>query len=161
MRSLVLLAVPLLAACESATDYPSLAIRDVERDGAIAAPAPPPPLAAPDPAALDRAQTLADSARVEHARFLDALPAVRAAVRRGSGAPLGSKPWGDAQVALATLESRRSVVALPLGDLDALLVEARVSAVDPQPLDAIHDAVVALVAAEDAALAELRALMRR
>lgn len=147
-----------LAGCAKDTgEYPSLERRPIERAGAIGAPTPPPPPAPLSPELSARLDTLAAQARAAHARFVDQLPAARRRIREGSRAPIGSDAWGDAQVALASLQSARSQTMLPLADLDLLLTEraAQERARDVTRIVATRDMVAALVAEEDAALGAL------
>ncbi|MBL4717120.1 MAG: hypothetical protein JKZ02_01450, partial [Erythrobacter sp.] len=65
-----------------------------------------------------------------------------------------------AQVALADLDSARSIAAIALGDLDILYTAATVQAEDATPIAAARMTVIALVAEEDDVLARLRAQVR-
>ncbi|WP_239804689.1 hypothetical protein [Croceicoccus hydrothermalis] len=148
-----------LAGCAKDTGaYPSLDRRPIERVGAIGTPSAPPPNAPLSPELPARLDTLAAQARAAHARFVEQLPAARRRIREGSRAAIGSDAWGDAQVALASLESARSQTMLPLADLDLLLTERATQdlARDVERIVATRDMVAALVAQEDAALGTLR-----
>lgn len=158
------LAMLVLSACAADTSrYPSLARRDAERmvGGADVvspdeAPAPPPVDLAGRLAAIDAA------ARASHATFLEREAVARARARAAAGAAPGTLAWSDAEVALSSLESARSDTMFALADLDSLLALGAVDEADtgdpsglPQ-IAALRDAVAALVAAEDAALAQVR-----
>ena len=163
---LALLALPFVAACASASgDYPSLAIRDAERArGTIDAPQPEPtPPPAPKVVSADVLERIAAyraEAVVAHRAFVNAAPAARRAVAAGAGAARASDAWAAAQVALADLESHRSLTAVPLADLDALYAE-QATGFDPvAEVAEARDAVVALVVEQDAELANLRARIR-
>ena len=160
------LLLPILAACGSTQgDYPSLAIRDAERSrGAIAAP-PPEPTPAPPPRivsadVLERIAAYRAQAIRANAAFERAAPSARRAVAAGAGAARASDAWAAAQVALADLESQRSLTAVPLADLDALYAD-QATGLDPvaEVAEARAD-VVAIVAGQDAVLAALRARIR-
>ncbi len=154
----------LLSACASTgDDYPSLAIRDVERAQGQFEPVPVEPIDVPEvpvnyEGSLDERLTmLVEAARSAHQRFTASAPAARRTVAGAGRAAIGSDNWGAAQVALADLESIRSDTAIALADLDILHIAASVAADDRAQIDAARSAVIALVEQEDAALAELRA----
>ncbi len=69
---------------------------------------------------------------------------------------MGSGSWASAAIALADLESARSEVMIVLADLDALYASARVEDLATVWIASTRDQVIALVAAEDDILAELR-----
>lgn len=155
-----------LAGCSStgSSDYPSLAIRDVERAqgqfepvssrAQIDVPPVPVDLTGGLPARL---AALTAQAQAAHAEFLDSRPdAVRLAAAAEGSSP-GSAAWAAAQVALADLESARSQAAIALGDLDILYISATVQAEERSAITVARDQVIALIAEEDEALARLRA----
>ena len=155
-----------LSACAAASsDYPSLAIRDAERPrGAIDAPAPaeptPPPPRVVGADILQQVSDLRSEAASAHQRFLRSAPAARRAVAAGAGAARASDAWASAQVALADLETQRSRTAIPLADLDELLV-SQATAFDPvAEIAQAHAEVTALVEEEDRVLAGLRSRIR-
>lgn len=124
----------LTAACAAAGDYPSLAVRDVERVRGSAAPAageqavPP----APPPASADlttRLDGLVAMARAADERFQANRGAAERAVSAAGSVPADS--WSTASVALARLETARSSAMVALADLDTLYVDAR----DAAPLE--------------------------
>lgn len=159
------LAALTLSACASSGggDYPSLAIRDVERARGQFEPIAVDPIAVPEvPVAYEgslqeRLAMLVGAARSAHQRFVASLPAARRTVASAGRAAIGSNAWGASQVALADLESIRSDAAIPLADLDILHIAASVAAEDRGQIDTARSAVIALVEEEDEALAELRA----
>jgi len=159
-----LLPLALLAGCASpAGDYPSLAIRDVERiagalDSAQRAPYAPPP---PSPAMLDRAEALVQSAGDAHQAFLAEAPGASATVQNASGADSGGETRARAEVALASLISARSRTMEPLADLDRLYVDAAVEGNAIARIAAARESVEAQVAAEDAAIARLQQVLSR
>tara|TARA_R110002072_G_scaffold38314_18_gene110997 strand:- start:6888 stop:7388 length:501 start_codon:yes stop_codon:yes gene_type:complete len=158
-----LAALTLSACASSGGDYPSLAIRDVERARGRFEPIAVDPIAVPEvPVAYEgslqeRLAMLVEAARSAHQRFVASLPAARRTVASAGRAAIGSTAWGASQVALADLESIRSDAAIPLADLDILHIAASVASEDRGQIDTARSAVIALVEEEDEALAELRA----
>ncbi|MXO89738.1 hypothetical protein [Pontixanthobacter aquaemixtae] len=153
----VLLSCTILAGCASSgKTYPSLAIRDAERvSGFFEAPEPlePAPLRAEIAGQLD--QIRAESAN-SHRAFMAAAPRARRTVASGVGAAVTSDSWAAAQVAMADLDSLRSVTAVALGDLDLLYVDATLAFEQRQAVAAARDEVIGYVREEDRVLAELR-----
>ena len=164
-RFSALLATILLGACASASaDYPSLAIRDAERmTGSAEAVVAVPDLAPPAPPSADLAARLAQlqgEAAAAHRAFRAAQGRTSVLVRAASRVAVGSESWAVATVALADLESSRSQAMIALADLDALYVAGEVGGgANPAVLQA-RDGVTALVAEEDAVLANLRGQIR-
>jgi len=142
------LALFALSGCSTAS-YPSLARRDAEtlRQAAVAAPAPKP--AAPDA----RIAPLLDAARAADARFTQALPRAQAALNAAQGAKPGDDLWSAANMALSALDRARGDLGVVLGDLDAIYAQSRMA---PG-----RDTALALAAAQDARLGELRAQLPR
>ena len=159
-------AVSLGACATPQGEYPSLAVRDVERaEGEFATGEPArldvPPLDIDLADGLEgRLAALISAAQDAHAEFTDVAPRAErlVAVARGSG--IGSDSWAAAQVALAELDSARSRAAVPLGDLDVLYAAARIAAEDSAAIEAARNQVIALVGEEDATLETLRGRMR-
>ena len=156
----LLLAAPLAACAAGSADYPSLAIRDAERvegsfDPAAPAEAPPPP-APPSADLLGRLSQLETQAASAHRAFLEAAPGARRAVIAARGATVETNSYADAQIALADLDSHRSRAAVALGDLDLLFAEAALAFAMRAPIAEARGEVAALIAQEDAILAELR-----
>lgn len=163
------LAVPLAmlaSACSSPGNYPSLALRDVERasgsakpvSGEPAAPAAPLPPASADLAT--RLDGLVAAAREANQQFQSNRPAAERAV--AAAGDTGSDSWSTASVALARLESSRSSAMVALGDLDTLYVEARTAgALEETPsakaIAAARDEVDGWVASQNAIIAALSA----
>ena len=155
----------LLGGCSStATEgYPSLAIRDVERVQGTFEAVPAKQLEVP---AVDtdlnggldtRLAALVAQAREAHADFEAGRSASERLVAAASGAAVGSDSWAAAQVALADLDSARSMAAVALGDLDIIHAAASVQAQDAVRIEAARREVLALIAEEDAVLERLRA----
>ncbi|WP_394731140.1 hypothetical protein [Altererythrobacter sp. GH1-8] len=154
----VLLAVSACAA--SSERYPSLAIRDVERISGVFEPVEPGgetlrPTTAPAGQA-NQLQALVAQANSAHTAFMAAVPATRAAID-GIGAKVpGDKSWTDAQVALAELDSQRSIAAIALGDLDLLYANASVDFAEREAISEAREQVISSIILEDTILAELR-----
>lgn len=148
--------LPLLAglsACATPADqYPSLAIRDVERVVGTADPVVAPPYVPPAPAAatLDRLTQLQSAATAAHAAFIAQEARDRGVIARLSGAATGSDGWAVGLAALAELQGARSRTMVALADLDRIHVDAAVAGEDLSRVAAVRDAVAALVAQEDA-----------
>lgn len=162
------LAAALLAGCAGSAPghYPSLAIRDAERAEGTFEPVPSPRLDVP---AVDvdvtggleaRLAALLGQAQSAHTEFGATVSSAERRVEAASGSGVGSDSWAAAQVALAELDSARSNAAIALGDLDILFAAATVQAQDREAIVATRDAVIALVAQEDAVLERLRARLR-
>ena len=149
-------AITLLSGCASpAEDYPTLAIRDVERvNGTFVAPAPPPP-AQPAPATLNQLDDIVASARSAHATFLMAAPQARTLASAANGATRGSESWSRAQVALADLEASRSLAMIALADLDRMFVDAMTGAQDIERIEAARSDVATLVEQQNATILSL------
>ncbi|MGB7373173.1 hypothetical protein [Pontixanthobacter sp.] len=153
-----------LSGCTATTaDYPTLELRDFERNPA--AYGAPPPASAP-PASLTPAQTsqiagIESRAQSAHRAFIEAAPSARRAVQRGARAPIGSDAAGDALVALADLEAKRSLTAIALADLDLFYASAATALQSNDEIGEARQRVTALVQAEDAVLAQLRDTVRR
>lgn len=152
-----------LSACASTGDYPSLERRPGERITGTAQPVTPETPATADPAAIpgdlkSRLAALVNRARDAHARFNERRPRAESLA---TGAPRGSEGWAVATVAVSELESARSDAMIALADLDALHAADRVANPNAVSNEAAaialaRDTVIALVTAEDEALARLR-----
>ena len=164
MKSAILpvtVAALLLSACGSREGYPSLERRPAERitgsaPVVAASPTPAPAPIPPDLATQSRLARLQAQARDAHARFSALVPDARRTVSAAQGAAMASESWAVANVALASLESRRSEAMIALADLDALYVKERVDGGDGTAIAEARDSVTAWVTQEDAVLADLR-----
>lgn len=166
IRHAALAAVLPLAACATPGDYPSLAIRDVERAQGRFETAPPAPVAVPEipvgttgPVA-ERLAALGEAAEAAHSSFEQSTPGATRLVRAGAGAATGSTAWAAAQVALADLDSARSNTAIALGDLDTLMVATAVQLQDVSAIEEVRQRVLELIGEEDEVLARLREQVR-
>ncbi|MGB7408528.1 MAG: hypothetical protein WA908_08480 [Pontixanthobacter sp.] len=157
IRTIALVAPFLLTVgCATSDDnYPSLAIRDVERiDETVNAPQS--LAAAPLPAeTAARVDALATDARDAHSRFMTAVPRARAIVRRGRGASVASDNWASAQVAIADLETLRSITAVPLADLDQIYTNATVDFEQRAMIERARAEITRLIVEQDRILTEL------
>lgn len=158
-----------VAACSTSGTYPSLAVRDVERQSASGVPAggeaaqPLPPL---PPASADLVSRLASLVKVAQAadrQFQANRTEAQRAVSAASG--VGSDSWSAASVALARLESSRSSGMGALADLDVLYAQARETAPlwESPSVSAIAEAraqVAALIDAQDGVIASLASRLK-
>lgn len=158
----------LTAACSATRDYPSLALRDVERVQGSATPAASDaaPLPAPPPASTEltaRLEGLVTMAREADRRFQASRGDAERAV--GASGAISSDSWSSASVALAKLETARSGAMVALADLDTLFVDARDAApLQPTPrMEAIavaREQVESWVSAQDDVIARLAGRLR-
>jgi len=161
--------VATLSACAADTSrYPSLERRDAERMTGSASPvepdiAPPPAPATPPTGLTERLAAIAAAAEDSHKTFQSRVAPARERVRRAAGAELGTLAWADAEVALSSLESARSDTMFALADLDELLATGTVAQAETgkpaglPEISALREQITALVASEDAVLADVRA----
>ncbi len=153
----------LLPGCASPqANYPSLAIRDAERVQVTPETIPPAQPAAQPPLSAELVQRIAQlqtSASNAHSTFLNAVQGTERLVDAAAGSDETSNRWASAQIALASLESLRSLAAVPLGDLDLLHADAALALDQRKIIEDARAAVVGMIAQEDAILAGLRAKM--
>lgn len=153
--------LPLAACATPAGDYPSLAIRDVERVSGQMQPAPPAYVAPPTPAGVvDRIEGLALQAREADRAFAQETPAARQAVGAAGNAVPGSEAWSRAQVAIAGLEAARSRAMIALADLDRLHVDAALDNAELSRIVAIQGEVAEQVGRQDATIEDLLGELR-
>ena len=156
------LLVALIPACSGTGGrYPSLELRPAERVAGTFTPAPAAEGPAPMPeGTLGKLGALEAAARAAHARFVEQAPSARATVAAGRGADVSDNRCGAAQIALADLDGIRSEAAIALGDIDLMFVDATLADSDREAIERSRQAIVALIAQEDATLAELRGAAR-
>jgi len=133
--------------------YPSLAVRDVERVG-YQTPRPEAIPASPVISAADLAAMLAD-AQEFHSRFDETRPGVALLADRAAQTTMESDVRSRALIALADLTALHGRTALALGDLDRLEAEALGTFA---PVEAIRDAqqrVADWVQTQDEALTDI------
>lgn len=166
-RCLALATLPLLAACATPTGkYPSLAVRDVERAQGQFEPIPAAPLDVPEIPELEegplpqRLEALGAAADAAHAAFVAKARGAARLAAAAAGAPVASSAWASAQVALADLASARSATAIPLAELDALMVGTAIQARDVSAIELVRQRVLNQISEEDETLARLRARLR-
>lgn len=158
----------MLAGCAGSAEYPSLAIRDVERVQGSATPAPDAADAIPalPPASADlttRLAGLVETARQSHTRFQSRQAATERAV--AAAGATASDSWSSAQVALSDLQTSRSGALTALAELDQLYVDER--AAHPEQVSpaaatiaTARDQVDGWVSAETSVISRLQARIR-
>ena len=155
--------IALSAFARSGEDYPSLAIRDVERAQGHFEAGESRRLDVPEvevdlSTGLDsRLAELVGAARTAHETFRGLVPEARRRVGAAGSRSAATDAWAAAQVSLAELEAARSLAAIPLGDLDAIYVSQSVQAEQSAEVAAAREQVLGWIAEEDAVLAELSA----
>lgn len=161
---MLLVTLATLTGCAKASaDYPSLAIRDVERlrGGGADYSNPAAPLRPlPEDQAAMLARWRADAGAAA-AAFRESLGRAQRAVSAASGASVTSDAWARAQVALGDLSSQRSAMAEPLADIERLYVETYDIGVDASAVERARDELAAEQDEQDAAIAALRVRLRR
>lgn len=158
----------MLAGCAGSAEYPSLAIRDVERVQGSASSAPDAADAIPalPPASADlttRLAGLVETARQSHTRFQSRQAATERAV--AAAGATASDSWISAQVALSDLQTSRSGALTALAELDQLYVDER--AAHPEQVSpaaatiaTARDQVDGWVSAETSVISRLQARIR-
>jgi len=148
--------IAVLSGCAgSDARYPSLALRPFET-GALpvtSAPATPAPIRpVTSPATLS---ALRDKAAASHAAFLQREADIDRIARAAAGQSVESNARSNALVAMADLTSQRGTTSAVLADLDLLAAEAATTLSPDPALVAAQAEIAALVAREDAAIAQL------
>lgn len=150
----------LLAGCAGDSGrYPSLAIRNFERvegqfvvgGGIPSLPAPAPP----GPATIAQVGSLLEQANLAHGDFLGSVSATERLLAAAKGQGPESNAWAEGQIALAVLDTKRSLLVTRLADLDLLLADASLAYEQLGEIEAARSAVAALAAEEDRILGEL------
>ena len=153
-----------LAACAAYSDegYPSLAIGDRGRVSGTFEPAAPQLPDLPATAGVDAASltALLAEARSAHDAFLGEAQPARARVSAARGAARDSDAWSRAQIAVATLESARSLTMVTLADLDRIMVDADMTGQSTAEIVAAQAQVDALVSEESQLIDQLLAQLR-
>ena len=155
----------LVAACAGDKgQYPSLAVRDMERvDGQIDTGPPVEPVTL-DISPVIPSQSVAEliaQARVSHRDFLAREPSARRLASSARGSGRDSEARGNAIVALADLTSMRSKTEIPLAGLDLLIAERTNRLESAEDAVAAHAEVLKLVAAQDRTLDNLWSMLGR
>lgn len=158
--SALLLTALVASACSSTpADYPSLAIRDVERVGmTMATPSAqnwtPPQLGQ---AKLADISKLVDQAQTAHGVFLETAQNARTTIAAAEGLSAGSNNWSVAQIALAQLQSTRSDALIALADIDRIYVAASTAGEALGQITPAQAEVERLVEQENQVISELAA----
>ncbi|WP_395393210.1 hypothetical protein WBP07_18415 [Novosphingobium sp. BL-8A] len=152
-----------LAACSSASQYPSLAYRPVERMTPVApdpsdAPLPLPPASAD---LVSRIDGILASAKQADGTFATRRPIAERAVA-AAGSARGSDAWLSAQVAVSALQASRDPALAALAELDTMYADARDAAPTQESpsaksIDAARQQVQAQVNAQDEVVSALDA----
>lgn len=152
-------AIALSGCAASKADYPTLSIRDFERQqGSFEAPEGSAALT-PAPLPLEkmaRVAALRQNIASAHQTFMGEVPSSRNAVRGAAGTSVGNDRWSAAQVALSSLESRRSLAAVVLSDLDLMFVDTTLAFEERDAVANAREYATLLIREEDEILAELR-----
>jgi hypothetical protein len=154
--SAALAAASLLAGCAPSGDFPSLAMRPVERDPAAEPERPAPPQAPADPQLTGRIGELLAQVRQGETAFRAALPDAQRAARAAGGA--GSESWIAAQQEISRLEAARAPTVTALAELDRLGIERGnmpTAGTDLQALLSANEEAGALAAAQRAEIDRL------
>ena len=162
---ILVIASLLAAGCAGSGDrYPSLAVRDVERNPVQETPAPPvEPVELPirSMAPSTPVDTLVEQASAAFTAFEGEAPAVRALVSSARGASVESDAYGRAILALADLTSHRSKSEIALADLDLMLAENANRFEDTAVILAAHKLVLDMVNEQNQTLNTLWENLRR
>ena len=142
----------ILTACAGdGKTYPSLAIRDAERQAGVSEPTSPLPPVAPVASSQELAQIL-ETAREVDASFREAQPGVRRLTDAARGLGIETNAYAQAAAAVATLSSLRGQTMSALGSLDQLETEAATSFAPLGEIRAAQSEVEAMLAQQSAAL---------
>lgn len=159
-----LCALSVVGCAANSDKYPSLSIRDFEREqGSFDAP---PPAAAIEilPLPQDkvaRVAALLEQLRASHARFLGEASSARRTISAAAGTQPGDDRWAAAQVALASLDSERSQSAVVLAELDQMVVDATLAVEQRDGVVAAREDTLARLREQDAVLEEMRGVVSR
>lgn len=160
---LVIFALPIAACAGASTDYPSLAIRDVERlrSGATDYSNPAAPLVVLPQETANRLAGLRADALAANAAFGRSLARAQPLVATARGAAVSTDRWAAAQVALADLSSQRSAMAAPLTDIELIYADTFDTGVDAASVADARAEITALQERQDETLAGLRSQIAR
>lgn len=156
-----LFAAIILAACAGSSDkYPSLAVRDIERQQGQFAVTPSAPVQPADLPLESRAPatSIADlltQASAAHSRFNAKAGSARSMVQNAQGSAQSSTAYGQAMIALAELTSLRSETEYALADLDLLVSERSNRLQASDTANSARAQVIALVKQQDNTIASL------
>ncbi|MGB7418921.1 MAG: hypothetical protein WA918_07060 [Erythrobacter sp.] len=158
---LLIILVALSACAGTDPRFPSLAIRDVERNaGSFTSGAVPPPPVPPVATAAEIA-VIIESAQALDARFAREQGEVRRIIDAARGLEVESNNYGRAAIAFAELSAISSRSAILLGDLDALVAQAASTGAPRDVLEAAQNEAEDIVIGQRRILAELDAVLVR
>jgi hypothetical protein len=144
-----------LSACAGdAGRYPSLALRPFEINGAPA-PAPPAPTPIRSPEQVADLAALVRRADAAHTEFARAQTLAQPLARAARGLSPESDARASALVAMADLTVKRGATSAVLADLDAIAIDTATKLAPDPATEAARAKVAALLASEDAELAQL------
>lgn len=158
MRRKILGLLPLIAAvgacAGSDTRYPSLAMRSFEVNPPPSGPTQPP---APTRPVVDSATlaTMVDRAVTANTGFIRQQTEAARLARAAAGRSIESDTRAAALVAMADLAAQRGETTSVLADLDELVAAASTTFAPTQEIETARTQVLALVAAQDAAIERL------
>lgn len=142
----------ILSACAGSGDrYPSLAIRDAERQTGVTQPVQPPTPVGPVASDEEIAAILA-SARDADAAFREARPGVSRLAEAARGLGVESNAYSNAAAAIATLSSLRGETVAALGRLDELETEAATTFAPVEEIRTAQREIEGMIAQQSAAL---------
>ena len=156
LRSCIIISVSaaILSACAGDNNkYPSLAIRDAERQTGQFTPVARPPVA-PIVSTQTLSQIVAE-ARSTHQKFLDARQGTRVLADAARGLDVESNNHSRAVVAIAAMSVLRGQTAATLGSLDGLEAEATTAFAPAAEIRAAQEEIEAMLQEQDVILKSL------
>ncbi len=151
----ILCSVSVTACAGSSDQYPSLAVRDIERQSGVFTPSQNPAQPIDPVASTTEISAIVRRAEQSDAAFRDAEPGVRQLARDAARLGTDSNAYSQTLVAIADLTSLRTQAAIALGDLDALEASAAVSFAPLEDLKAAQESVSAIIDRQNAQIDSL------
>lgn len=128
-----------ISGCAPDGEFPSLAMREAERNLSFEEPERPPVTVARDPEVTARIQSLEHQAAEGNHAFEAMAPSVEDRV--AAAGPGGSDAWVAAQEAVSRLEAARAPTTRALADLDRLRIDRAAMPTNAADFAAIEDAM--------------------
>ena len=151
----------ILSGCAASSDrYPSLAVRDAERQAGVPAPAAPPPPVAPVASSQELGDILAQAREADASFRAKQAEAARLA-QASRGLDVESNAYASAAAAIAELSSLRGQTRSALGRLDELETEAATTFAPLAEIRAAQVEIEGLVAEQSAVLEATSANLAR